>query len=172
MDKQFAAANRRIEELDEMKESSLFPDLVDEEIEEVIKNVGLRAGDYETLTTIGMERWKREVRDPAKENSEGSRVFKTKKCIAEYEIAQIPVGWAITMSMQFKIGDMAGIGTCWSWFESRTAALEHFIQTGKRHFKASEFHSEAQAKEGQLMLKNFEVSMFDFVEPDVVKEKP
>ncbi len=136
----------------------------------------LLAGDLEQRIADHKE-WVLTIRDPADENSEGLRTFRTKNgwATAEYEIAPLPDGrWAIRISLAYHCGDHQGSAIPWVDFESRDECLENFLEHAKRFFSAEIDNggSETQRTARIEMLKYFEETLFGFEEPGVQEPKP
>lgn len=81
------------------------------------------------------EKWKVEVRDPARESSEGLRELKVPGAEANYEIGRTKSGkWAITMHASYTRGDCSGKGNPWAAYETREECVERFLQFARQHF--------------------------------------
>ena len=117
------------------------------------------------------DKWVRDVRDPAIENSEGLRVIEVDGASAEYEIAQLPDGrYAISSSLCYDCGDYHGSGSPWSALESREACLEAFMNRARSHFSEKLPDGSVTDKQQQaqkVMSQALDGGLFGFIEPEV-----
>ena len=117
------------------------------------------------------ELWVRDIRDPAEENTEGSRTVRVDGAEAEYEIAQRPSGtWSMTSYVRYKGGNCHGSSLPWTQFETREDCLQCFLKRARQHF-GDELHPAdscvtAQQKEARRkMVAELQDGLFGFVEP-------
>lgn len=125
----------------------------------------------ERVTDQEFRDWVDNVRDPARQNSEGLRELKLKNgaATANYEVAELPSGeWAITIHCSYSCGNFSGVGIPWSAFPSRADCLDFFLKTARRHFQRPPhpFDSDVQRVAQQQMIDLLDDGLFGFCEPD------
>jgi hypothetical protein len=96
--------------------------------------------------------WVQYVRDPAQKQAEGIRVIEVKGASAEYEIAQLPNGFAIHWSLRCRNG---GVSVPWMVLQTRKECLNAFTDAAQRHFA------------GEKILEKFDGGLFGFIEPEI-----
>lgn len=108
-------------------------------------------------------RWVAEVRDPAKQNTEGVREIRVKGAAAEYEVAPLPDGrWAVHWCLQYTSGDCSGQALQWTALETRETCLETFRERAVRHF-AAEPLLDQQQKARLAMLEKLAGGLFGLI---------
>lgn len=113
------------------------------------------------------EKWGREVRDPARESSEGVRELKVPGAEAYYEIGRTMSGkWAVSLHATYTKGDCSGSGMPWSEHETREECVVTFLAFARRHFSgANIYDNQKEAQKAMLKLLAGE-GLFGFVEPE------
>lgn len=118
------------------------------------------------------ESWVKEVRDPAKQNSEGRRVVSAGngKGFAEYEIAKLPDGsYAVRFYCEYRCGTFSGRSCPWTPFQTRDECVEHFLQSARNHFSPDRVDRHCADMQKQVQMKMQDLltgSLFGFVEPE------
>jgi hypothetical protein len=95
-----------------------------------------------------------ETRDLAQAATEGPRRLAAGRAQAEYEIAPLPEGFAITCS--FSLPD-SGMGTPWISGTSREECIEYFLGLGRRFF----------AQNPEMLRLLSADTLFGWIEPNV-----
>lgn len=116
------------------------------------------------------DKWVREVRDPAQENSEGYRVIEVKGASAEYEIAQLTKGYAIHWWVQFRCGSHHGSSIPWMAMKTREECIQAFTDAVQDHFSQT-VQSDAEKKAQHSILEKIDGGLFGFIEPEVDEER-
>ncbi|MCA9073717.1 MAG: hypothetical protein KDA93_01700 [Planctomycetaceae bacterium] len=114
------------------------------------------------------ERWCHEVRDPAQQNSEGSRIVMPAngKALVEYEVAPLPNGeWAVRWAHRFLCGDVCGAGHPWTVHPTRDDCIELVLQTSRKMFSANGL-DKVQIPIAREMLHLLGDGLFGFNEPE------
>jgi hypothetical protein len=119
------------------------------------------------------DRWVAEVRGPAEQSSEGERVLRDGKGLAEarYELSPLPDGrWAIHFSLQHRAGDFAGVAHPWRTFPTREACLAHFREEAMRFFAGPQRRVQGtlQSARAEVLHQLRGEGLFGFIEPNPV----
>ena len=111
------------------------------------------------------EKWKVEVRDPARESSEGLRELRVPGAEANYEIGRTKSGkWAVTLHASYTKGDCSGKGNPWEVYETREECVERFLQFARQHFSGTNIQDN-QKDAQKAMLRLLQGGLF-WQEPD------
>lgn len=144
----------------------------------------LAAYDRSTFRTISTDsarnrrfhefnEWIHTVRDPARQTSEGLRQIKAANggAVAEYEIAQIPDGrYAIRSRCEYSSGNLSGMASPWTPFETRDECVRFFQAAARRHFEQEQSASNCNDRQQQArreMLELLTAGLFGFIEPEI-----
>ncbi|MEZ5942923.1 MAG: hypothetical protein R3C18_16140 [Planctomycetaceae bacterium] len=123
------------------------------------------------VTREELERWEQwclEVRDPAREHTEGIRAIVTGRQGAriEYEIAQIAAEiWAVCWMARYHCGDHSGFAEPWQTHTTRTECLQIMLKS-TREFFSVEHEDALQTRMRNEMLQELDDGLFGFIEPN------
>jgi len=118
------------------------------------------------------EHWVRNVREPARNSTEGRRRLSVHGAEAEYEIAPLPGGrWAVRMRIGYLCGNGSGRSSPWTEYPHRDQCVASFLDSATRHFTAElsgrdTVVNAAQRRARRDMLVALTGGLFGFIEPD------
>lgn len=113
---------------------------------------------------MNLEDWKRTVRDPARNATEGIRSLEAGPVRAEYEIARLPEGdYAIRLLFS---SPQTGAAIPWRSYETREACIEVFLEQARRWITPGQGISESQNAFRRALLERLTSGLFGFEEPD------
>lgn len=119
------------------------------------------------------ETWKHDVRDPARESSEGVRWLRVSGAEASYEIGRTKIGrWAVSVHASYTKGDCSGSSSPWAECETREDCVSTFVAFATRHFSGANIQDNQKGSKKAMLKLLAGEGLFGFVEPEPTKESP